>query len=73
MCSQGSAIMWPSVFVNPAGVRPDDGERSIADLCKKDPRSFHEALPVRAGVKRGANAWLHLYDFRGPHDHSCTG
>jgi prolyl 4-hydroxylase len=43
MPKQGRALLWPSVLNH----RPHD----------KDPRTFHEALPVEAGVKYGANAW----------------
>mmetsp|Transcript_2884 Transcript_2884/g.6020 ORF Transcript_2884/g.6020 Transcript_2884/m.6020 type:complete len:663 (-) Transcript_2884:56-2044(-) len=47
---RGTALIWPSVL--------DD------DPTKMDSRTFHEALPVVAGKKYGANAWLHLRDFK---------
>ena len=50
---RGRALLWPSVL--------------DADLLKSDMRTMHEARPVIRGVKYAANAWLHLYDFRGPH------
>ena len=31
-----------------------------------------QALPVEAGVKFGANLWIHQYDFRTPHKSGCT-
>jgi len=33
----------------------------------------HVARNVRNGTKYAMNAWLHLYDFRGPHALRCTG
>ena len=34
--------------------------------------THHEALPVEAGVKFGANLWIHQYDFKTPHAAGCT-
>jgi hypothetical protein len=42
---KGSALIWPSVL--------DE------DPNKKDERTEHGALPVKKGVKYGANAWIH--------------
>lgn len=56
---KGSAILWPSVM--------DD------DPTEQDPRTHHAALPVKAGLKRGANVWMHLYNFRIPNLWGCTG
>lgn len=58
MPKKGKAVLWPSV-------KADDPD-SI------DPRTHHEALPVLAGEKFGANFWIHQYDFRGPHSSGCT-
>ena len=33
--------------------------------------THHEALPVEAGVKFGANLWIHQYDFRTPSSRRC--
>lgn len=32
--------------------------------CSKDDRTYHEALVVEKGLKYGANAWLHLRNFK---------
>ena len=55
---RGKAILWPSVL-----------EHSPHE---KDDRTHHEALPVTAGEKFGANFWIHQYDFKGPHATGCT-
>ena len=34
-------------------------------------QTHHEALPVEAGVKFGANLWIHQYDFRTPSSRRC--
>ena len=57
MPKRGRALIWPSVL--------DE------DPSAKDPRTDHQALPVEAGVKYGANAWLHLRDFKTPHKNNC--
>jgi len=59
MPKRGRALFWPSV-------RNDSPN-------EKDPRTNHEALPVEAGVKYGANGWYHQYDFKTPFDIGCTG
>ena len=55
---QGRAVLWPSVLNDRPG--------------QKDPRTEHQALPVQAGVKFGANAWIHERDFQTPHAKGCT-
>ena len=55
----GRVILWPSVL--------DE------DPTKIDKRTYHEAQPVVKGVKYGANAWFHLYDFQTPNLWTCTG
>jgi len=55
---RGRVLIWPSV-VN-------------ADLNEKELRTDHQALPVDKGIKFGANAWLHLRDFRTPYEKGCT-
>ena len=42
---RGRALFWPSVL--------------DSDPHKKDGRTTHQALPVEAGIKYGANAWFH--------------
>ena len=49
---RGRAVLWPSVVAN--------------DLLTGEPRTHHEALPVRKGLKFSANLWIHLYDFKSP-------
>jgi prolyl 4-hydroxylase len=46
----GRAVLWPSVLND--------------DPNANDPRSDHGALPVKDGVKYGANAWIHLRDVK---------
>jgi prolyl 4-hydroxylase len=49
MPRRGRLLLWPSVL--------DE------DLNMKDFSTEHQALPVEAGEKYGANGWLHLRDF----------
>jgi prolyl 4-hydroxylase len=58
MPKRGRAVIWPSVL-----------DESPWD---KDERTMHEALPVEAGRKYGANAWVHLGDFKTASDTFCT-
>lgn len=53
----GRAVLWPSVL--------DE------DPNKRDDRTHHQALPVEAGIKYGANAWFHLRDFKDPYHNNC--
>jgi len=55
----GSAILWPSM--------------QDSDPTKADMRMYHQAMPVKKGVKYAANAWIHLYDYRVPNLWGCTG
>ena len=55
---RGRIVIWPSVV--------DE------DPTKKDWRTDHQALPVLEGIKYGANAWVHLRDFKTPHSKGCT-
>jgi len=59
MPKRGRALFWPSVL----NASPHD----------KDDRTNHEALPVEAGIKYGANGWFHQYDFKTPYENGCTG
>lgn len=54
---RGRALIWPSVL--------DELSNEM------DPRTFHEALPVIKGIKYGANAWIHMRDFKGPLHKGC--
>lgn len=58
MPKRGRALLWPSVL-------NDDPNR-------KDGRTQHQALPVERGIKYGANAWLHLRDFKTPNENGCS-
>mmetsp|Transcript_2435 Transcript_2435/g.3594 ORF Transcript_2435/g.3594 Transcript_2435/m.3594 type:complete len:474 (-) Transcript_2435:172-1593(-) len=57
MPKKGRALIWPSVLDN----KPHN----------KDSRTDHQALPVKAGVKYGANAWIHMRDFKTPNRENC--
>ena len=54
---RGSAVLWPSLL---------DSDVELPEL-----QTHHEALPVEAGVKFGANLWIHQYDFRTPSSRRC--
>ena len=54
---RGKALLWPSVLASTPH--------------KKDDRTNHEALPVLAGEKFGANFWIHQHNFKSPHARSC--
>lgn len=58
MPRQGRMIIWPSVY--------------DYNLRLKEPRTYHQALPVLKGNKYGANAWIHLRDFQTPHQLGCS-
>mmetsp|Transcript_50312 Transcript_50312/g.56216 ORF Transcript_50312/g.56216 Transcript_50312/m.56216 type:complete len:461 (+) Transcript_50312:20-1402(+) len=58
MPKRGQVLIWPSVL--------DDNPN------EKDDRTDHQALPVEAGIKYGANAWLHMRDFKNPHERGCS-
>jgi prolyl 4-hydroxylase len=54
----GRVLLWPSVL--------DE------DPQEKDWRTSHQALPVEAGVKFGANSWYHIRDFKTPNGNNCS-
>lgn len=54
---RGRALLWPSVL--------DE------DPNRKDSRTEHQALPVKKGIKYGANAWLHQRDFKDAYRRGC--
>jgi len=58
MPKKGRLLLWPSVIDN--------------DPSKKDFTTRHQALDVEAGEKYGANSWLHLRNFKIPHEAGCT-
>lgn len=58
MPKKGRLLLWPSV-------RDDKPS-------EKDFRTDHEALTVEKGEKYGANGWIHLRDFKTPHDNGCA-
>jgi prolyl 4-hydroxylase len=58
MPKKGRALIWPSVL--------DE------DPSEMDEQTLHEALPVEAGVKYGANAWIHQRDFKTPFEENCV-
>jgi prolyl 4-hydroxylase len=57
MPKRGRALLWPSVL----DAKPE----------KEDFLTNHQALPVEAGVKYGANAWYHIRDFKTPNRNHC--
>lgn len=58
MPKRGRVLLWPSVLND----KPHE----------KDHRTNHQALPVEAGVKFGANGWFHQFDFKGPYEEGCS-
>ena len=57
MPKRGKALIWPSVLNDSPNL--------------KDGRTDHQALPVEAGIKYGANAWVHQKDFKEVFKRSC--
>lgn len=55
---RGRVLLWPSVLDS----NPD----------AKDFKTHHAALPVEAGIKYGANAWVHQRDFKTAYRKSCV-
>jgi len=55
---RGSAILWPSVL--------NEAPKEI------DSRTNHEAIAVEEGIKYGANAWIHLRNFKKHYDGGCS-
>jgi prolyl 4-hydroxylase len=39
---------------------------------EKDFSTHHQALKVEKGIKFAANSWIHLRDFKGPHEEGCS-
>jgi prolyl 4-hydroxylase len=54
---RGRVLLWPSVLNE--------------DPNAKDFRTDHQALPVIKGTKYGANAWIHMRDFKAAHAINC--
>lgn len=54
---RGRALIWPNVLSE--------------DPSKSDGRTYHEAMPVIEGVKYGANAWVHMNDFKTSMERGC--
>jgi prolyl 4-hydroxylase len=54
---RGRVLIWPSVL-DEAPDEPDD-------------RTEHQALPIIKGTKYGANAWIHLRDYKTPEKLGC--
>ena len=57
MPKKGRALIWPSVL--------DE------DPNESDERTEHQALKVEKGVKYGANAWIHMRDYRLAEENDC--
>lgn len=55
---KGRAVLWPSVY--------------NAEPMDTDARMVHQALPVKDGVKFGANAWVHMFDYQTPQQNACN-
>jgi len=55
---KGRALLWPSILNQ--------------DPNNKDSRTQHEAMPVIKGLKYGANAWIHMRDFKTPNSNGCV-
>lgn len=58
MPKKGRAVLWPSVYNS----KPMDA----------DMRMRHQALPVNDGLKFGANAWVHMFDYQAPQIIGCN-
>lgn len=58
MPKKGRVLIWPSVV--------DE------DPDETDGRTMHQALAVEAGVKYGANAWLHQRDYKEAEARECA-
>merc|ERR1712048_803221 len=54
---RGAALLWGNV--------------QDLDPGQVDPRTLHEAVPVRQGTKLAANVWVHQYNFEVPYLWSC--
>lgn len=58
MPKKGRALLWPSVM--------------NTEPMLIDGRTRHQALPVEAGLKFGANAWIHMFDYQRPQTIGCN-
>lgn len=54
----GRAVLWPNVLNE--------------DPNANDLQADHEALPVRKGIKYGANAWYHQRNAKSDFSMSCS-
>jgi len=54
---KGKALLWPNIL--------------DSNTEKPDEQTNHEALSVEKGIKYGANAWIHLRDFKTPFENGC--
>lgn len=41
------------------------------DVHRRDLTAFHQALPVKAGIKYAANVWVHLRNYKEPMEQGC--
>jgi len=55
---KGRALLWPSIM--------------NAEPMIQDGRTRHQALPVEKGLKFGANAWVHMFDYQAPQAIGCN-
>mmetsp|Transcript_3761 Transcript_3761/g.8034 ORF Transcript_3761/g.8034 Transcript_3761/m.8034 type:complete len:148 (+) Transcript_3761:304-747(+) len=75
---EGGGTKFPRVGKNGITVTPKRGRVAMWSSVlndhphEKDPRTDHTALPVKKGVKYGANAWIHQRDFMTPNKVGCT-
>jgi len=56
---RGKALLWANTL--------DSAPQEM------DQRTYHQALPVKKGIKYAANAWIHLYDYQKADMWGCTG
>jgi prolyl 4-hydroxylase len=74
---EGGGTEFPSIG-NGITVQPKRGRAliwaSVLDEApnKKDDRTEHQALPVIKGTKYGANAWIHLRDYKTADKLGCS-
>lgn len=56
---KGRALVWPSVL---------NEDPSLSDM-----RMYHEARPVKNGIKLAANHWIHQFDSKNENLWGCSG
>ncbi|KAL7522774.1 hypothetical protein ACHAWX_007477 [Stephanocyclus meneghinianus] len=56
---KGRALVWPSVL---------NEDPSLSDM-----RMYHEARPVKKGIKLAANHWIHQFDSKNENFWGCSG